>query len=38
MAARSNHLLNLIDDYNREGPAIEVDFSRPDKRGGGVAC
>jgi len=26
---RNYHLLNVIDDFNREGLSIEVDFSLP---------
>ena len=29
---RSFRLLNIIDDFNREGLAIEVDFSLPSER------
>jgi putative transposase len=29
---RSIRLLNVIDDFNREGLGIEVDFSRPSER------
>ena len=29
---RSYRLLNVIDDFNREGLAIEVDFSLPAQR------
>ena len=29
---RSIRLLNVIDDYNREGLSIEVDFSLPAER------
>lgn len=32
---RSYRLFNIIDDFNREGPAINVDFSLPSKR---VVC
>lgn len=29
---RSYRLLNVLDDFNREGLAIEVDFSSPAER------
>ena len=29
---RSYRLLNIIDDFNREGLAIEIDFSLPSER------
>jgi putative transposase len=31
---RSYRLLNVLDDFNREGLAIEVDFSLPAERVG----
>ena len=30
---RALRLLNMLDDFNREGLGIEVDFSRPAERG-----
>lgn len=32
MDGRNIRLLNIIDDFNREGLAIEVDFSLPSAR------
>ena len=29
---RAFRLLNVLDDFNREGPGIEVDFSLPAER------
>lgn len=29
---RAFRTLNVLDDFNREGPAIEVDFSLPAER------
>jgi len=29
---RTIRLLNVIDDFNREGLGIEIDFSLPDER------